>query len=76
MRAALDPIGVAGAPLTTALSFTNSEWPMFAKPLHIDGVKNTWPTKLIEAVRTTSPLDTTTINTLVRHLSSKLPASA
>ena len=75
MRAALDPIGFAGAPLTTSLCFTNSEWPMFAKPPHIDGVI-TSPTKLIEAVRTTSPLDTATINTLVRHLSSKLPASA
>jgi hypothetical protein len=76
VRAVLDPIGFAEAPVRTALCFTNSEWPMFAKPLQIDGVTITWPTKLIEAVRTTGPLDTTSIDTLARHLISKLPASA
>jgi len=76
VRAALDPIGFAEAPVHTAVCFTDSEWPMFAKPLQIGGVTVTWPAKLIEAVRTTGPLDTTTIDTLARHLSATLPASA
>ena len=76
VRAALAPIGFGEAPVQTALCFIGSEWPMFAKPLQIDGVTVTWPTKLLEVVRAAGPLDTTTIDSLARHLSANLPASA
>ena len=75
VQAALAPIGFSEAPVQPTLCFTNSEWPLLAKPLQIDGITITWPTKLIEAIRAAGQLDTTTIDTLARHLSATLPAS-
>lgn len=76
VRAALEPIGFAEVPVHPVLCFTNSEWPLFARPLHIAGVTVTWATKLFEAIRVPGSLDISTVDTLARHLSAKLPASS
>lgn len=63
-------------PVHSALSFVGANWPrFFAKPLKIDGVWISWPTKLAELVLADGPLSEEHIETIAYLLGQKLPAN-
>jgi len=76
VRAVLAPVGFSEMPTHPTLCFTNSEWGLFAKPITVDGVLITWPSRLLESIRTPGTFDATTIDMLGRELSSRFPASS
>ena len=75
VKAALAPIGFEQTPVHPVLCFVSSEWALFAKPFRLDGTLVTWPTRLLEEIRTAGPADQILVETLARQLSAKLPAS-
>jgi hypothetical protein len=68
-------LGTADIPIHSALSFVGAEWPIFfAKPLRLDGVWISWPTKLADLIADQGPLTSNDIDRIARHLSSRLPS--
>ena len=72
--AVTEALGGEEVPLQAALSFVGAEWPIFAKPLRLDGVWISWPTKLADLIAADGPLDPTDIGRIARLLSSALPS--
>lgn len=75
VRTSLEPIGMVGAPISPCLCFTNAEWPLFAKPFEIAGVRIGWAAALIDAIRSDPVVDSAAVTTLAHHLSGWFPAS-
>lgn len=75
VRKALTPIGFGGAQIHPVLCFTNSEWPLFAKPQSMDGVRITWPANVVEVARADGPWDEATVQLVAHQLSGTLPAA-
>ncbi len=73
--AVVDRIGFGHVPIRPALCFTDAEWGLFSKPIHMDGAMVAWAKALVAAIRAPGPLEPTTIDLLARELSSKLSAS-
>ena len=68
-------LGPGAAPIHAALSFVGAEWPIFfAKPLRLDGVLISWPTKLADLIALDGPLTHADIDGIARHLSARLPS--
>lgn len=75
VRGALAPIGFGELPVHPVLCFTSSEWPMFAKPQGIKGVRVMWPSKLIELAQTGGSLEADANQVVAHQLSDVLPAA-
>lgn len=76
VRTVLEPIGFAAVAVHPVLCFTNSEWPLFARPFIVRGVTATWPAKLIESIAEPGPLDQQTVRLIAHQLSTTLPAAS
>ncbi len=72
--AALSGTPFAETPIHSALCFTNSEWPLLAKPGTVRGVWILWAKKLVELASQPGDLDDQDIEQVARLLSSRLPA--
>ncbi len=72
--AALAGTSFAETPIHSALCFTNSEWPLLAKPGTVRGVWILWAKKLVELASQPGDLDDQAIEQIARLLSSRLPA--
>ncbi|MGD9998546.1 MAG: nuclease-related domain-containing protein [Ilumatobacteraceae bacterium] len=73
VRAVLEPLGLAIAPVHPAIVFVQAEWGLFAKPFEIDGVHVVWAKRLIHAVTEPGPWDRGVIDAVARQLSAALP---
>ncbi len=76
VRAALEPIGFAAAPMRRCLCFTRADWSSFSRPFTIDDVWIGWPQALTKVIRSTAFLDPAAVATLAQHLSARFPASS
>lgn len=75
MEAVIKAVGAETAPIHAALSFVGAEWPLFfAKPLRLDGVWISWPTKLADLIAAPGSLTTDDIDRIARLLSYRLPS--
>ncbi len=74
VRAALAETPFAGAEIHPALCFTNSEWPLFAKPAQVKGVWVLWAKKLIELASAPGAHNDQAMDYIARVLSERLPA--
>ena len=71
-----EALGSDEMPVHGALSFVGANWPrLFAKPLKIDSVWISWPTKLAELVLADGPLSEGDIENISHRLADKLPAN-
>jgi hypothetical protein len=73
VRAALEPLGLAIAPVHPAIVFVQADWGLFGKPFTIDGVQVVWAKRLINAVTEPGPWDRRVIDAVARQLSAALP---
>ncbi|MBI5088005.1 MAG: NERD domain-containing protein [Actinobacteria bacterium] len=73
VRAALEPLGLAIAPVHPVLVFVQADWGLFGKPFDIDGVHVVWAKRLIQAVTEPGPWDRSVIDAVARQLSAALP---
>lgn len=75
VEAVATALGSDEVPIYPALAFVRAEWPIFLrKPLHLDGVCISWPTKLAELIAVEGPLTSDDIDRIARTLSTKLPS--
>lgn len=76
LDAVLSALDGADVPVHRALSFVDAEWPLlFRKPLQLDGVWVSWPSKLADLIAEPGPLDDDLIETTARRLAERLPAN-
>lgn len=65
-------LGDLDAPVHPALCFTSSEWGLFARPFHHDGVLVTWASKLTEVVAEAGELGPEQIEQVAARLCERL----
>jgi len=65
-------LGNLDSPVHPALCFTSSEWGLFAKPFHHDGVLVTWASKLTELVAEAGELGPEQIERVAARLGERL----
>ncbi|MCU1372354.1 MAG: hypothetical protein JWO77_3548 [Ilumatobacteraceae bacterium] len=75
IEAVTKALGTEKPSIQAALSFVGAEWPIFfAKPLRLDEVWISWPTKLADLIATEGPLGPEDIDRIARLLSARLPS--
>jgi hypothetical protein len=75
IEAVTKALDTEAAPVHSALSFVGAEWPLFfAKPLRLQGVWISWPTKLADLIAADGPLNSADIGRIACQLSSRLPS--
>lgn len=68
-------LGDEDVPVHRTLTFVGAEWPLFfAKPLRIDDVLVSWPSKLADLIAEPGSLDNDTVERTAR-LATALPAN-
>ncbi len=74
VRNALEGTLFTETPIHAALCFTNSEWPLFAKPSTINDVWILWAKELVKLVSAPGDLNDQGMDFVARLLSERLPA--
>jgi|GEM_PF-6963233 len=74
IRRALEPVGFGGAPVSSALCFTDADWPFFAKPFQVRGVWVTWAKRLSELMLADEMFSSDAIGVVTEQLSTQLVA--
>ena len=75
VEAVIRALGAEQVPIHPALSFVGAEWPLFfAKPLQLNDVWISWPSKLAELIAGEGPLTPDDIDRIARTLSAAMPS--
>jgi hypothetical protein len=73
VRGAIEPLGLAIAPIHPALVFVGSDWGLFAKSFEIDGVLVTRTKRLVQAIGHEGPWTDEVMRAVARQLAAALP---